>query len=298
MVTGREDIVSIDRAYECGATSFVTKPVNWRQLSHQLRYVLRMSRIEAQIRSARDKAEKVSTVKSALLATVRHEFRTPLTSIIGFSQMMQEGTYGPLPPKYQEFAEFISASGRHLLDSLIEMVNYAELVSESCELSDDDYRVARLIAGALESLSPAVTRRAVPVATEIIGGDVALRCDRGQITRMLRHLVENAIMHGGEKVRIAARLLATGEFSFEVSDAGPGIAPERVLACLEPFSQGDMSLARKKDGLGFGLPIVKRIAELHGGKLEIRAAEPRGALAVVSFPASRVSQFNPADAAA
>jgi signal transduction histidine kinase len=155
-----------------------------------------------------------------------------------------------------------------------------------------------LIEGALESLSSAVTQRAVPVATEVIGGDVVLRCDRTQMTRMLRHLVENAIMHGGEKVRIAARLSAAGELAFEVSDGGPGIAPEQLPACLEPFSQGDMSLARKKDGLGLGLPIVKRIAELHGGNLEIRAAEPRGTVAVVTLPASRVGQVNPAHAAA
>jgi signal transduction histidine kinase len=298
MVTGREDIVSIDRAFEVGATSFVTKPVNWRQLSHQLRYVLRMGRVEEQIRAARDRAEKTSTLKSALLATVKHEFRTPLTSIIGFSQMMQEATYGPLPPKYREFAESIGASGQHLLDTLVEMANYAELMSDVCELAEDEYRVDRLIEAALQAIPASVKQRGVVIATQIECSDASLTCDRAQITRMLRHLLDNAVMHGGVNVKIGARIMTSGDLTFEISDSGPGIPAEKVALCLEPFSQGDMSLTRKKDGLGLGLPIAKRIAELHGGTLDIRAAEPHGTLAIVTLPAQRVNQTDKTPVAA
>jgi signal transduction histidine kinase len=297
MVTGREDIASIDRAYECGATSFVTKPVNWRQLSHQLRYVLRMSRIEAQIRAARDRAEKTSTLKGALLSTVKHEFRTPLTSIIGFSQMMQEGTYGPLLPKYSEFAEFIASSGQRLLDTLVEMVNYAELVSDACELTEDDYRLDRLIKGTLEALPSSVLERGLPIVTEIDDG-INVLCDRAQMIRMLRHLIENAVVHAGENIKVRAGLSASGDLTIEVADTGPGIPPEQLGACFEPFAQGDMSLTRKKDGLGLGLPIAKRVAELHGGRLEVRPGEPKGTIALVTLPATRVRQANPAHAAA
>lgn len=289
MVTGREDIVSIDRAFESGATSFVTKPVNWRQLSHQLRYVLRMARVEAQIRAARDRAVKHSTLKSALLSTVKHEFRTPLTSIIGFSRMMQEGTYGPLPPKYREFAEFISASGQNLLDTLIEMVNYAELASEQYELIEDDYQVSRLIETTLASLSPAPQHK-VPIATEIACGDDVLTCDRAQLTRMLRHLLENAVIHAGENVRLGARRSASGAFVLEVADSGPGISPDLLATCLEPFSQADMSLTRRKDGLGLGLAIAKRVAELHGGTFEVKMAAPRGTIVTITLPASRLAR--------
>ena len=72
MVTGREDIVSIDRAYEAGATAFATKPVNWRQLSHQLRYVLRTSRVEGEVRQERDRATSASLLKSNMMTLMRH----------------------------------------------------------------------------------------------------------------------------------------------------------------------------------------------------------------------------------
>jgi signal transduction histidine kinase len=297
MVTGREDVVSIDRAYEVGATSFITKPVNWRQLSHQLRYVLRMSRIEADIRAAHDRAEKTSMLKSALLATVKHEFRTPLTSIIGFSNMMQEGTYGPLLPKYREFAEHIGASGQHLLNALVEMVNYAELVSDHYKLAEDEYRISRLMEGALESIPADVASRA-PVAVNVEGPDAMLTCDRAQLARMLRHLVENAIVHGGSPVKLTARVTPAGHLVFEVADKGPGMSPEQVAICLEPFAQGDMSLTRKKDGLGLGLPIAKRIVELHGGTLTMDTGMGQGTRIAVTLPANRIAMTNPAPAAA
>ena len=297
MVTGREDVVSIDRAFECGATSFVTKPVNWRQLSHQLRYVLRMGRVEAQIRDARDRAEKISNLKGALLATVKHEFRTPLTSIIGFSQMMQQETYGPLQEKYHEFAAFIAASGQNLLSTLIEMVNYAELISDSTELVEDEYRVSRLVESTLESLSAVAAERGVTVSTAI-EADVTVTCDRAQLTRMLRHLVGNAIMHAGENVKLSVRRLPAGDLTFEVADKGPGIPADKVTACFEPFSQGDMSLTRRKDGLGLGLPVAKRIVELHGGRLEIGSVVPHGTIITVILPASRVSPAGASSVAA
>src|SRR4030081_386243 len=76
MVTGHEDVVSIDRAFAAGATSFVTKPVNWRLLSHQLRYVLRTTQMAAEVREARNRAEAASAMKTNMLSLLQHEIRT------------------------------------------------------------------------------------------------------------------------------------------------------------------------------------------------------------------------------
>jgi CheY-like chemotaxis protein len=115
MLTGHDDILSIDRAYRCGATSFVSKPVNWRQLSYQLRYVLRTSRMEAEIREARDRAQEISTLKSNILSVMRHQFRTPLSDIIGLSDVIRKELLGGIPnPAYREHADYIHAAAHRL----------------------------------------------------------------------------------------------------------------------------------------------------------------------------------------
>ena len=89
MITTRDDVFAIDRAYELGATSFVSKPVNWRLLGHQLRYVMRTSRMEAEIRAARDEARGAADLRQSLLALLQHETRTPLHGIIGFAELLK-----------------------------------------------------------------------------------------------------------------------------------------------------------------------------------------------------------------
>jgi two-component system sensor histidine kinase/response regulator len=121
VVTGREDIVSIDRAFEAGATSFATKPVNWRQLSYQLRYVLRTSRMEARVRAARDRAEETLAARSGALAAMRHEIRSQLDRVAGLAELLRDGD-SPGRPEHQGEALRIAGSCRRLLELMDEML--------------------------------------------------------------------------------------------------------------------------------------------------------------------------------
>jgi signal transduction histidine kinase len=257
-----------------------------------------MSRIEADIRAARDHAERVSSLKGAILATVKHEFKTPLTSIIGFAKLMEEGPYGPLLPKYQEFATMIGHAGQHLLTTLAEIVNYAELVSESYELADEEYRLRPLLAEVIEAVSGIAAKSGVTIGQEIECDDVPMICDRAQFVRMLRHLLENAVVHGGKSVSLRARRHVSGELVIEIADKGCGINQDRLAACLEPFSRADMSLASKTDGLGLGLPVARRVVALHGGTFAISSSEGNGTVVIITLPADRVGQSKSASAAA
>jgi CheY-like chemotaxis protein len=89
VITSRDDMFAIDRAYEIGATSFVSKPVNWRLLGYQLRYVMRTSRMEAEVRVARDEARRAADLRESLLTLLQHETRTPLHGIIGFAELLR-----------------------------------------------------------------------------------------------------------------------------------------------------------------------------------------------------------------
>lgn len=290
MVTGREDIVSIDRAYEAGATAFATKPVNWRQLSHQLRYVLRTSRIEGEVRGERDRATSASLLKSNMMTLMRHEFRTPLSTIIGFADLIRREAHGPEAAAYHEYADFIHASGHRLLNTFTQMLHYVQMASGDVELAEDEYELSRLIEEAVGALRAQAALAGVLVEVAGVTAGMRLTCDREQTVRMLRHLVENAVVHGakGGLARFTAALAPAGGLELSVMDRGPGIPRDRLDACLEPFAQGEAPLTRASEGLGLGLPSARCIAELHGGSLTVETGEGAGLTVRVTLPASRV----------
>jgi PleD family two-component response regulator len=115
MATGLDDTPSIEKAYECGATDFISKPISWLILSHRIRYMLRAAKAfedlranQAVLLAAKAVAEKASRAKTEFLANISHELRTPLNAIIGFSKMMRDQSHGPLDEEYQQFSGMIA----------------------------------------------------------------------------------------------------------------------------------------------------------------------------------------------
>jgi signal transduction histidine kinase len=287
MVTGREDVKSIDTAFRLGATSFVTKPVNWRQLSYQLQYVLRMSRMEQAARAAFVRAEEVSTLKSNLLAVLGHEFRTPLNTIIGFADLITDESRTSSLERCREYAAHIVNSGQRLLQAHLETMNYAQIIASEYQLVEDDHTLISLMASAMDPIQKKAAEIDVRFEASLDCRDASLLCDRQQIVRMLRHLMDNAIVHGGGG-SIRSGVMESGEPYFDIVDCGPGIAPDVLRLCCAPFVQADMSWRRRNQGLGLGLPVAIRIAELHGGRLTVENADGGGTRVRVTLPADRL----------
>ena len=291
MVTGREDIASIDRAFALGATSFVTKPVNWRQLSYQLRYVLRTNRSENEARAARDSARELSALKDSILSTLRHEFRTPLHAIIGFADILTEERHGPLDPEYRGHAEFIKTAGKNLLSGLMNMMSYSQLIADGFRLAEDEYDLRELVGAAVKTGLADLPESRITIVMGLHQGidpGLSLTCDSEQFIRMLSHLLRNALVHGAAPIELTVAAPVAGDLILEVSDQGPGIPDAMVARCLQPFLQADMSHARQQTGIGLGLPISARIAELHGGSLTVTSTEGSGTSVRVTIPRDRL----------
>jgi len=119
--------------------------------------------------------------------------------------------------------------------------------------------------------------------------DCRIVCDRDRLVRSLRHLLDNAIVHGGEGiVEFRATPERDGQIVFSIADGGPGIPDERLAASLQPLSPPDGILTRSHEGLGLGLPIARRVASLHGGGLEIETGSGEGTTVRLTIPRSRV----------
>ncbi len=144
MVTGREDAVSIDRAFDVGASSFTVKPVNWRQLSHQVRYVVRAARHEREARRSRDEALSISRMKSEILTLMRHEIRTPLNAAVIL--LIEQQSLGPIgePASYVDHARHdVARQGEDLLGLFNDLMLYSALSAGDRDLREDEYATRR-----------------------------------------------------------------------------------------------------------------------------------------------------------
>jgi len=280
VVTGREDMAAIDRAFQAGATSFVVKPLNWRLLSYQLRYVLRAYHRESEVRIAKESVEQAHAIKGSVLRLVQHELLTQLTSIVGFAEHIEQH---PTSAEVAEFAGLIAGAGRRFSTNVTELIS-AQMLTTEFTLRLDECRAAQIIDAVVAAEAPAAKEKGV-ILRGVDGSDGArFECDRDLVVRALRHLVRNAIEHG----KGAVDLMATperGGVAFAIRDRGKGMAPEQLERCFEAFQQGDDALNRHGGGLGFGLPVARRVFTVHGGTLSVSQVAGMGCLVVATLPA-------------
>ncbi len=291
MATSLDDVESITQAYEAGATDFIGKPIQWVILNHRVRYMLRASRAFQALRRTTSAAEAASKAKTEFLANMSHELRTPLNAIIGFSQMMREGTFGPLDPRYGEYAQIIADSGMHLLAIINDVLDLARADSNRLVLADAPVELGPVVALSSQMVREAARKAEIEYAVEFEDGLPPLIGDAAKLRQILINLLSNAVKFtpSGGRVTLSVARAGDGGIAFQVVDTGIGIPPEQMQFVLTPFGQVDSKLARKYGGIGLGLPLTKRLVELHDGTLEIASRPGMGTTVTARFPRERVA---------
>jgi signal transduction histidine kinase len=302
VATSLDDVPSIARAYDAGATDFVPKPINWLVLNHRVRYILRASRAFEQLRrnqqglvAAKDAAEAANRSKSEFLANMSHELRTPLNAIIGFSGMMSDRMFGPLHEKYAEYAGLIGDSGRHLLAIITDILDVAKADANRLVLNEDAIEIGRITDLSLTIVQEMAKKAEVAYSCELDAGLPRLTADPAKLTQILVNLLSNAIKFTprGGKVRLKIERRLAGGIAFRVEDTGIGMSAEQIPIALEPFGQVDSGLARKYNGVGLGLPLTKRLVEMHGGTIEIASRPGQGTKVSFVIPEERLIDDRP-----
>jgi signal transduction histidine kinase len=237
---------------------------------------------------AREQAEQANAIKSQFLAAVSHELRTPLNAIINLSEFLHDEIMGPMNTDQQTTAQNVVNSGRHLLALINDVLDISKIESGALQLFIED---AVDITAELYNLEATtrtlVTSPEVAVVLEIPEPLPLVRGDRLRLRQILLNLVSNASKftdHG----TITIRATRQGEdIQVVVKDTGPGIRPEDQDAIFETFRQTDVGL-RKGKGTGLGLPIARKLAEAHGGKLTVESEPGHGASFIVTLPVRAV----------
>jgi len=296
MATGLDDADSIARAYEVGATDFIAKPLNWLMLSQRIRYMLRAARAFDDLRqnqerlvAARDAAEAANKAKSEFLANMSHELRTPLNAIIGFASIMQQSIRGPIDPRYVDDAKIIADSGAHLLAIINDILDIAKAEAQSLDLSEDMVDIGETVRFSADMVADMAKSGEVACSCGVDDGLPGFWGDAKKLRQVLINLLSNAIKFTpvGGSVTLSAGRETEGGVAIRIADTGIGIAPEHMSVALAPFGQVDGSLSRKYEGVGLGLPLSKRLVEMHGGVLEIDSELGRGTTITVRLPAKR-----------
>ena len=264
---------------------------NWnRTIRNSILLGLRNENLVRRLSVQRDRAERASRAKTDFLANMSHELRTPLNAIIGFSEAIKREMFGPIGrSEYREYAEDIHASGLHLHELIGGVLDVAK--AERGEMTLEESTVDLI--GAVEATTRMIRQEAerAGVAVEWRGPETlpALRADRRLIRQVLLNLISNSIKFSNRdsRIEIDAALMPEG-LVLTVSDTGIGMERDEVERAFEPFNQLARDPSKRRTGTGLGLPLSRRIMELHGGSLHLVSSPGQGTKAAATFPHGRI----------
>jgi len=233
-----------------------------------------------------------SAAKSDFVASMSHEFRTPLSAILGFSELMggepRDGDNVTVPV---EWVEHIHRGGQHLLALVNDVLDLARIEAGRLELHVEPIDVGSAVTEAINGLRPLADRKSIAIESAV--PTTIVPADRGRFRQILYNLVSNAIKytHEGGLIRVTV-LRAAGEVRIAVIDNGVGIDPSDHERVFEEFRQvGDPE--ERQPGTGLGLAVTKRLAEAHEGRIELESARGQGSSFTLVLPALRDDQAAP-----
>ncbi|MGH7407591.1 MAG: sensor histidine kinase, partial [Candidatus Methylomirabilales bacterium] len=250
-------------------------------VASQAAIALENARLYDDLKQAYDRIKQLDQTKSDFLANISHELRTPLTPIIGYMDMMANESLGPITEHQRKGLEVMQQSVdrmRHLVEDLL---SFVRMEQHQLTLQAGPFEVGTFVAEVVASQRPKAQGKGLPLTVRVPDGPLLVKGDRGELVRVLAHLIDNAIKFTNEgEVTVSAAPVTTEEgrpaVEITVRDTGMGIPPGEEERIFQRFYQVDASSTRRYGGTGLGLAIVKEIVEAHGSRVVVETALRKG----------------------
>jgi signal transduction histidine kinase len=230
--------------------------------------------------------------KDAFMAAVSHELRTPLTGILSMSEVLQLGVHGPLSAGQARSVGVIAASGKRLLATVNRVLLYTQLVGGRTPIQQEPCPLADLCAVAVRAVQAEANRKQQQLAQSVEPRDLEIESDPEGICNILTMLLDNAVKFTPEGGQVCVHICAAGgagslagSVQIVVADTGIGMSAEELERLFLPFTQADMTLARRFEGVGVGLAYVQAMVDRLGGAIAVASTPQVGTRFTITLPA-------------
>lgn len=263
---------------------------DWSRLIYSMEDVTEKRKAQAEREIAVHNAEKANRAKTVFLANMSHELRTPLNAIIGYSDAIAQQMFGPVGnDKYLEYINDVNMSGRHLLELVNDVLDISKVEAGAESIEEVEIELGDMIRTCLPLVS--VYKRAETLHFDVNVPEVAprLRADERLVKQILINILSNAVKFSKEDgvVGVSLNIHPRNAIHIVIEDCGVGIAVVDIPKVLEPFGQARTGEHQYTEGTGLGLPLAKRLMELHGGTLRLESRLGHGTTVTLCFPPER-----------
>ncbi len=258
-------------------------------LASQIAVALQNAELYAEQTATVERLRELDHLKSAFLANMSHELRTPLNSILGFAEVLLLELDGPLNETMNNDIRLIEKNGKHLLSLINDVLDMAKIEAGKMNLAYEKFMLRELLEETMDITSSLAREKMLYLVIDPESQDrITLVADRVRIRQVLINVVANAVKftEKGGITLCAVQFPEEQKLRLEIKDTGIGIPTNKLENIFDSFSQVDTSTTRKAGGTGLGLPISRRLVEMHGGRLwaESQGAVGQGSVFVIELP--------------
>lgn len=248
-----------------------------------------LQQLNEELIHAKSVAEEANRLKTQFLANMSHELRTPLNAIINFTRFIGKERYGPLTDRQRELQGRVLANADHLLGLINDILDLSKIEAGRMDLIYEEVDILPILQGVMSTAVGLTKDKGLDLTLDVPEELPPVRIDKTRIRQVLLNLLSNAAKFtesGGITVR--ARSIDAAFLCISVTDTGIGIAPEHQHMIFEEFRQVQGELTRAYQGTGLGLPITKRLVEMHGGKMWLESTPGVGSTFYFTLPIAKV----------